>query len=331
MDLNNRLLTTFKDFINDIYELDNEIGTTCKGYYKEELELDELDDLNNYEKLLTFLKTLDKHSKKISDRDEKIINTIKLKSINIKKLWEDLDDINKNNIWKYLQTMGLIKLNIESNNELKNILSGENEIDESNKENLKTLKKMKLLKKGLNKTNEEIDKKLEEEEQKEGQHSPNIENILNNTGIGSLAKEIAEGFELENNDPSEIMNPTNLMSLFTKINTTVQDKIKTGDLDLAKVTNELPDLYSNMQQDPLFNQMVNMQSENNKETKKENNKETKGSKKKAPKKKAPKKKETAKKETAKKETAKKETTKKVAKNKTQERLQKKLEEKNKNK
>ena len=232
--------------------------------------------------------------------------------------------------------MGLIKLNIESNNELKNILSGENEIDESNKENLKTLKKMKLLKKGLNKTNEEIDKKLEEEEQKEGQHSPNIENILNNTGIGSLAKEIAEGFELENNDPSEIMNPTNLMSLFTKINTTVQDKIKTGDLDLAKVTNELPDLYSNMQQDPLFNQMVNMQSENNKETKKENNKETKGSKKKAPKKKAPKKKETAKKETAKKETAKKETakketTKKVAKNKTQERLQKKLEEKNKNK
>ena len=65
------------------------------------------------------------------------------------------------------------------------------------------------------------------------------------------------------NDPSEIMNPTNLMNLFTKINTTVQDKIKTGDLDLAKVTNELPDLYSNMQQDPLFNQMVNMQSENN--------------------------------------------------------------------
>ena len=167
MDLNNRLLTTFKDFINDIYELDNEIGTTCKGYYKEELELDELDDLNNYEKLLTFLKTLDKHSKKISDRDEKIINTIKLKSINIKKLWEDLDDINKNNIWKYLQTLELIKLNIESNNELKDILSGENEIDESNKENLKTLKKMKLLKKGLNKTNEEINKKEVEVENNE--------------------------------------------------------------------------------------------------------------------------------------------------------------------
>ena len=263
MDLNNRLLSTFKNFINDIYEFDNEIGETSKKYYKEILELSELDDINNYEILLTFLNTLDKHSKKISDRDEKIIDSIKLKSINIKKLWEDLEEINKNNIWKYLQTMGLIKLNIESNNELKDILSGENEMDESNKENLKTLKKMKLLKKGLNETNEEIDKN-EEEETKQ----TNMEDILNNTGIGNLAKEIADGFELENDDPSEIMNPANLMSLFTKINSTVQNKIESGDLDLSKVTTELPSLYSNMQKDPLFGEMMNMQSsqENNEET-----------------------------------------------------------------
>ena len=291
MDLNNRLLTTFKDFINDIYELDNEIGTTCKRYYKEELELSELDNLNNYEKLFVFFKTLDKHSKKISSRDNNIINTIQLKSINIKKLWENLDDINKNNIWKYLQTMCLILLNIESNNELKDILSGENEIDESNKENLKTLKKMKLLKKGLNKTNEEINKKEVEVENNE----LNMDNILN-TGIGSLAKEIAEGFELDNNDSNELMDPNNLMSLFTKINTTVQDKIKTGDLDLAKVTNELPDLYSNMQQNNLFNQIIDNKKSDNKESDKKVTKKV---------------------------------TKKVAKNKTQERLQKKLEEKNK--
>ncbi len=310
MDLNNRLLSTFKDFINDIYEFDNEIGEQSKEYYKEILELSELDDISNYEILITFLNTLDKHSKKISDRDEKIIDSIKLKNINIKKLWENLEEINKNNIWKYLQTMGLIKLNIESNNELKDILSGENEIDKSNKENLKTLKKMKLLKKGLNETNEEIDKNEESEKSEESDQKTNMEDILNNTGIGSLAKEIAEGFELENDDPAEMMNPANLMSLFTKINSTVQNKIQSGDLDLAKVTNELPSLYSNMQQDPLFSEMMNMQSsEEKKET--EDKKETK----------------------EKKETKdKKETKKKLKpKNKTQERLQKKLEEKNKNK
>ena len=323
MDLNNRLLSTFKDFINDISEINNDIGETAKEYYKEILELDELEDLNNNEKLLVFLNTLDKHSKKISDRDEKIINTIKLKSIDMKKLWEDLDDINKNNIWKYLQTMGLIKLNIESNNELKDILSGENEIDESNKENLKTLKKMKLLKKGLNKTNEEIDKNIEEsKEEEEGQ--TNMEDILNNTGIGNLAKEIAEGFELDNNDPSELMNPSNLMSLFTKINSTVQDKLQSGDLDLAKVTTELPSLYSNMQQDPLFNEMMNM-NQTKEEGDEENKEETKTPKKKTSKKKGSKKKED------KKENTEEKTTKKKAKNKTQERLQKKLEEKNKNK
>ena len=321
MDLNSRLLTTFKDFVNDISEINNDIGETTKEYYKEILELDELEDLNNNEKLLVFLNTLDKHSKKISDRDEKVINTIKLKSIDIKKLWEDLDDINKNNIWKYLQTMGLIKLNIESNNELKDILSGENEIDSSNKENLKTLKKMKLLKKGLNKTNEEIDKNIEESKEEEEEQQTNMEDILNNTGIGSLAKEIAEGFELENNDPSEIMNPANLMSLFTKINSTVQDKLQSGDLDLSKVTTELPSLYSNMQQDPVFNQMMNM-GKNEEQEEQEGQQEQEEPKKKT-KKKGSKKKENVEETKIEK--------KKVPKNKTQARLQKKLEEKNKNK
>ncbi len=81
--------------------------------------------------------SIDKHSKKISERDEKVINHINLVNINIKKLWIDLDNINKNNIWKYLQTISLIKLNIESNNELKNILSGNEDIENSNKENFK--------------------------------------------------------------------------------------------------------------------------------------------------------------------------------------------------
>ena len=34
MDLNNRLLSTFKDFINDIYEFDNEIGEKVKNTIK---------------------------------------------------------------------------------------------------------------------------------------------------------------------------------------------------------------------------------------------------------------------------------------------------------
>ena len=303
MDLNNRLLGTFKDFINDINEFDNEIGEKCKEHYKEIIELSELDNISNYEELSLFLNTLDKHSKKISDRDEKVIDSIKLKNIDIKKLWTNLEEINKNNIWKYLQTMCLIKLNIESNNELKNILSGENELDQSNKENLKTLKKMKLLKEGLNETNE----KIENEEKSQPQ---NIENILNNTGIGNLAKEIAEGFELENEDPSEIMNPSNLMSLFTKINSTVQNKIESGDLDLSKVTSELPSLYSNMQQDPLFNQMMNMNTSNQEEQTEHTQEEQKEEQK---------------------ETKKEKVTKNKPKNKTQKRLQKKLEEKNKNK
>ena len=269
MELNNRLLSTFKDFLNDINKIDNDIGEKSLEYYKEILDLEELKNIKDDKKLLLFLNTVDKHSKKISDRDEKVINHINLVEINIKKLWIDLDNINKNNIWKYLQTISLIKLNIESNNELKNILSGNEDIENSNKENLKTLKKMKLLKNGLNKTNKDIEE--HKENPKEATEENNLDNILNNTGIGTLAKEIAEGFNFDNQE--NIMDPANLMNLFTKINSTVQEKIKTGDLDLNKVTNELPSIYSNMQNN-LFNQEETKEEETKEEeTKEEETKE----------------------------------------------------------
>ena len=278
MELNNRLLSTFKDLLNDIELLDNDIGSKSKKCYNNILELKQLDSIDNYENLSKFLCTLDRHSKKISDRDDKIINSINLIDIDIKELWEKIEDSDKNKIWKYLQTLCLIKLNIESNEELKTILSGKNDIDKSNKENLKTLKKIKLLKSGLEKTTEEIDKKEEEEEEEEEENTENINNnlnhILNNTGIGNLAKEIAEDFNFDGENSDDLMNPANLMNLFAKINTTVQDKIKSGNLDLGKVTSELPSLYSNMQQDPLFNHMSNM-NQGNKEEKEENIKKEK--------------------------------------------------------
>ena len=199
MELNNRLLSTFQDLINDIDLLDNDIGSKAKQSYNNIIELKELDSINNYENLDKFLSTLDRHSKKISDRDNKIINSINLIDIDIKELWEKIEDANKNKIWKYLQTLCLIKLNIESNEELKNILSGENDIDKENKENLKTLKKIKLLKSGLEKTTDEINKTEEEEEEEEDEKNinNNLEHILNNTGIGNLAKEIAEDFSFD--------------------------------------------------------------------------------------------------------------------------------------
>jgi len=273
MELNNRLLSTFQDLVNDIELLDNDIGSKAKKSYNNILELKKLDSIDSYENLSKFLSTLDRHSKKISDRDDKIINSMNLIDIDIKELWEKIEDSNKNKIWKYLQTLCLIKLNIESNEELKTILAGENDIDKSNKENLKTLKKIKLLKSGLEKTTEEIEKTEEEDEEEEEEDKEDINNnlnhILNNTGIGSLAKEIAEDFNFDGENSDDLMNPANLMNLFSKINTTVQDKIKTGNLDLGKVTSELPSLYSNMQQDPLFNKMSSMNMNQEQENKDE--------------------------------------------------------------
>ena len=84
MELNNRLLSTFQDLIEDIDLLDNDIGSKAKKSYNNIMELKKLDNVDNYENLDKFLSTLDRHSKKISDRDNKIINSINLVDIDIK-------------------------------------------------------------------------------------------------------------------------------------------------------------------------------------------------------------------------------------------------------
>ena len=254
MELNNRILSTFKDFLNDINMINKDVGEKALKHYSDIIELNELENIKDSEKFTLFLNKLDKHSKKISSRDESVIDHIHLPEIDMKDLWNELSNDNKNNIWKYLQTICLIKLNIESNDELKDILSGNDGVSESSKENLKTLKKMKLLKNGLGETNKDLENK--ESDKTDTQNEFN--NILENTGIGSLAKEIAEDFSMNNENPQDMMNPQSLMSLFTKINQTVQSKIESGDLDLGKVTSELPGVYSNLQNNELFNQFNNM-------------------------------------------------------------------------
>jgi len=61
-----------------------------------------------------------------------------------------------------------------------------------------------------------------------------MDNILNNTNIGNLAKEITDGLNLDEmgeDGLSDFMKPENMMNIFQKINTTLTDKISNNELD----------------------------------------------------------------------------------------------------
>ena len=106
-----------------------------------------------------------------------------------------------------------------------------------------------------------------------------MNNIFENTGIGQLAKEIAEVLDFEemmgkgntentdidNGEHSmesvmqNIMNPGNFMNLFQNINEKVQEKISTGALDENMLTGEAQNLYGNFQNNPMFQNMMNFE------------------------------------------------------------------------
>ena len=71
--------------------------------------------------------------------------------VDLKKIWNSgISEIDKNNIWKYLQTFCIITINLNSSKELQQLLSGETkEIDKDNRKDLKDLKKIKKIKQNI--------------------------------------------------------------------------------------------------------------------------------------------------------------------------------------
>jgi len=264
MDLNEKILSVFKEMINDIMDVyPEEKGSIYEKYESimnmETLNLEECELLNN------FMNNIGKYSTKITNKDIDAINDELIDGIPLKKIWQsDISDNVKDEIWKYLQTFCIININLNSSKELQELLSGDGQNIE-NKKDLKDLKKMKKLKESINTINEN--------RQSDEPDFSGMNDILGNTGIGKLAKEIAEGLNFEemmgqNNDLNDgeqniedvmqnIMNPANFMNLFQNINSKVQEKIQSGDIDENMLTGEAQNLYGNFQDNPMFKNMMN--------------------------------------------------------------------------
>ena len=244
MDLDNKTLTLFKSFVSDICKVFPEHKECIHKNYSGILELTEI-SIDDNEIISEFLKNIDDNSNDISNKDSKIFteDLFLIKDISMKSIWEsDISEKTKENIWRYLQAFCVINISRNSNDKINEVLKS----IESNEKvtDKKTVKEMKKLKK----MNENLNKEVKDEDNKKFDTNNDIENLVENTAIGNLAKEITQSMGFNDNgepDIEDIMKPENMMNMFQTINTTLNEKINNKELDMSNLFGEASGLMNN--------------------------------------------------------------------------------------
>lgn len=266
MEINKNILDVFKSLINDIIMVSND-GEKIQDTYRDILDMEVLKDIEECKLINNFLKNISNNIKKITNKDETVFDNIILENISFKDIWENKETTQKikNNIWKYLQTFCIINININSSEELQQLLSGEtNEVNKDSKKDIKDIKYIKKLKDSINDIN-----KNNKEKEVSKENFEELNNIFENTGIGKLAAEIAEeinfddmmgGNEMTNN-PEDIlgnmMNSGNIMNLFNSINEKVQEKVNQGSINQEILSGEAEKMYDGFQNNDIFKTFMN--------------------------------------------------------------------------
>ena len=266
--LSNKTLTLFNSFIKDLIITLPEYSEILTENYNDISKLETLDDIQNYPKLDKFMDTLYKYNTYITKRDRKLFDkdVELIEGLSLKELWnKDITPKNRNIIWKYLQSFCIISMNLKSSEDLQNLINGEEENVLENKRDLKDLKKMNQLTKDIKhqkmgQGGEGLDGGLENI--LEG----GLDNILESSSIGKLAKEIAGGLDLgdmninpdgEEMDMSKMLQSTDFLGLFNKINEQVKEKFDSGEINGDILSSDAENLMPTLMDNPFFKNMMN--------------------------------------------------------------------------
>ena len=244
MDLDNKTLTLFKSFINDICKVFPEHKECIDNNYNDILDLNEI-SIDENDIISEFLKNIDDNSNDISNKNSKIFTDelFLIKDISMKSIWDsDISEKTKENIWKYLQAFCVINISRNSNDKINEVLKSiESNEKVTDKKTVKEIKKIK-------KMNENLKKEVEENNEENVETNNDIENLVENTTIGNLAKEITESMGFKDDgepDIEDIMKPENMMNMFQTINTTLNEKINNQELDMNNLFGEASGLMNN--------------------------------------------------------------------------------------
>ena len=191
------LTKVFKSFVEDIVKVFPEYENRLNTYYKDVLENEEYSG----EKLTDFLNNIEEIMDRIVDQDTKLFNEdpIILQNVSFKTIWKsDITSKTRMDIWKYLQSFCIIKINMDSSKEKMDEVLKKIELNEKvrDKKTVNDMKKLKKLNESIN--NKELEKLFEENPEKVTESMNEMENMFENTSIGKIAKEITDELDIEN-------------------------------------------------------------------------------------------------------------------------------------
>lgn len=230
-----------------------------------------LSDEGKCEELLSsFFENIEEIEEDLSENNFSVFDTdpIILNNVSFKLIWNsNISKDTKNNIWRYLQTFCVYNINNKQGKEdiddvLNSIKQHEKVSDKGTLTNMKLLKK---LSESLNSnividllTDKKVDKPIDDvknvslNEKMDG--IKGMEDLLENSNIGKIAKEVTEELDIENmiqggEGIESLMNGENMMNIFKSIS----QKIDNED---GNIMEEAMDISRNMKDNPLFSSLM---------------------------------------------------------------------------
>ena len=253
-----KLFSLFSDFIRDLSKVFPEIKSSLYRNYEDCLVESESKSLKDFPKVKRFLELIGDYEKLIVDKNLEFIDLEVefLEEISFNRLWEkNISNKTRESIWKYLQTFQLISINLKSSEALNAALEG----DKIDKSAMKDLKKMQKLSEDVQSKTNSTEGENELDQMLGG---------LMDSGIGEIAKEVAQGLDVEsmfgnvdeNSNPMELMaqlmNPEKMGSIFNNINSVMEQKMANGELTQEGLKSEAEGMMGQMGENPMFKNMM---------------------------------------------------------------------------
>jgi len=251
----------FTSFVDDIIKVFPEYEKRLKTYYKDILE-NEVQDENPI--MSEFLENIELISDKIVDQDITLFqeDPIILQNVSFKLIWNsDISPQTKNNLWNYLRTFCMLKINLDSNDKISEVLKSiESKEKVKDKETLKNMKKLKKLNQEFD--IKQIEKVVNENPESLSSGMDSIDKMFKDTDIGKIAKEITDDLDIEGimqngGGIEDIFNGGNMMNIIQSISSKMSEK--EGDLDTDNLMKEATNICGSMQGNPIFSSLLNMQ------------------------------------------------------------------------
>jgi hypothetical protein len=282
MDVNNQCLSVFKSFINDIIKVFPEYKIKLEDIYGSIIKLDNC-VIDECELLKEFLERVHKLNKRITNKDDNMFvdDPLILTDISFKNIWtNNISYKTKESIWKYLQTFCLISMNYNYNKDLQTALaelSENNQADIKDKNIASDVKKIKKMTENIKEPIAQDICDTQDSIEHSGEPVNPFEQIMNNSEIGKLAEQVSKELDIESmlggsdsDNPMELFS--NLMSggamnkIMGTIHNVVNTKVDSGELDRESMVNEAQNMYGQLGQSEMFQQMTSQMSEQDSRT-----------------------------------------------------------------